>query len=338
MTKERKHIFRGALVCDETCWECRAYDRILPMAFLFGMLVYLLYFVTLSPPLDFPSGSYLRVKDGQTLRQVGETLKSKHIIRSVAVFEALVRFMGNDKKIYAGEYFFSGKQGGWRIAERLAFGDFELTPVRMVFYEGLTAEQMGALLAKRVPDFDAELFIQEGKPNEGYLFPDTYFVLPGSDPLVLLHSMQTNFTNRITAASTSIAKFGKPLSDVIIMASLLEREAADMESRRTIAGILWRRIANGMPLQVDAVFPYYLGRNTFEVTREDLRTDHPYNTYTNKGLPPGPIANPGLGAITAAVTPIKSNYVFYLSDKQGVFHYCVTYSCQQANARKYLGN
>lgn len=336
--KERKHIFRAAAVCDEDCWECRTYDRVLPMAFLMGVLAFLVYFVTLAAPLDFPTGTYLRVKEGQTLREVGQTLKDKHLIRSVAVFEALVRMLGNDKKIYAGEYFFSGRQNGWVVARRLAYGDFELTPIRMVFYEGLTAEQMATLLAKRVPDFDAETFLALGKPKEGYLFPDTYFILPGEDPELVLHAMQNNMEAHLEAASTTIEKFGKPLNEVITMASLLEREAPDIKSRRMIAGILWHRIQIGMPLQVDAVFPYIIGKSSLELTKADLKVDSPYNTYLHKGLPPGPIANPGMNSIIAAVTPTKSSYLFYLSDKEGNFHYCATYACQLANQRKYLGN
>jgi UPF0755 protein len=308
------------------------------MAFLLGVLGYLIYFITLGAPLDFPVGTYLRVSNGQTLEQVAEQLKEKHLIRSTAVFEGLVRVFGNDKKIYAGEYFFPGKESVWTVAQRLAYGDYELTPVRLVFYEGLTAQNMSDLLAKKVPDFDAVTFFTDGKPKEGYLFPDTYFVLPGEDPDLLLRSMQNNFNAHIETASTSIAKFGKPLADVITMASLLEREAADSQSRRMIAGILWHRIAIGMPLQVDAVFPYIIGKSSLDLTKADLQVDSPYNTYTHKGLPPGPIANPGMSSILAAVTPIKSNYLFYLSDKQGNFHYCATYACQLANQKKYLGN
>jgi UPF0755 protein len=336
--RPRKHIFRSAAVCDEDCWECRTYDRILPMAFLAGVLCYLLYFITLAPPLEFPTGTYLRVKEGETLSQVAKELKSRHLIRSAAIFQGLVRLVGNDKKVYAGEYFFPGKENGISVAERLAFGDFELTPIRMVFYEGMTAQQMAALLAKKVPDFDADAFLAEGKKKEGYLFPDTYFVLPGEDYRTLLAAMQKNFDNHIFAASSTIAKFGKPLSDVIIMASLIEREANTAASRREISGILWHRISLGMLLQVDATFPYFLGKNTFQVTKDDLKVDSPYNTYVHKGLPIGPIANPGMDSILAAVQPTKSNYIFYLSDKEGNFHYCITYSCQLANSKKYLGN
>jgi UPF0755 protein len=91
-----------------------------------------------------------------------------------------------------------------------------------------------------------------------------------------------------------------------------------------------------MPLQVDAVFPYIIGKNSLQLTHADLKVDSPYNTYVNKGLPPGPITNPGLDSILAAVNPTKSNYLFYLSDLHGNFHYSVTYAQQLANQRKYL--
>ena len=121
------------------------------------------------------------------------------------------------------------------------------------------------------------------------------------------------------------------------MASLLEEEAATLEDRQIIAGILWRRMAAGMPLQVDAVFPYIIGKNSFELTTNDLKTDSPYNTYTNRGLPPGPITNPGLDSILAAVTPQKTSYVYYLSDHDGNFHYSTTYEQHLQAKAKYLG-
>ena len=115
-------------------------------------------------------------------------------------------------------------------------------------------------------------------------------------------------------------------------------EAPDTKDRRIIAGILWKRITIGMPLQVDAVFPYIININSLQLTKSELQTNSPYNTYTNKGLPPGPIASPGLDAILAAVNPTKTNYLYYLSDLKGNMHYCPTYACQLANQRKYLGS
>jgi UPF0755 protein len=337
MRPKRLHIIRSGAVCDEQCWECRLYDRVLPLAFLAGVLVYLIYFVTLGAPLNFPTGTYLRVPPNQTVAQVAQELKAHNIIRSSSVFEALVRVLSRNRT-YAGEYFFSGKENAIEVARRLAYGDFELVPVRMTFVEGITAKQMSDLLGKKVPDFDANAFLAEAQPREGYLFPDTYYVLPGEDPQILLGAMQSNFQKHIIAASSTIASSTHPLADVVIMASLLEREAPDMHDRQVIAGILWHRMSLGMPLQVDAVFPYILNKPGTQLTHDDLKVDSPYNTYTNKGLPPGAIANPGMTSILAAVTPIKTSYLYYLSDKQGNFHFCATYGCQQNNVRIYYGN
>jgi len=120
------------------------------------------------------------------------------------------------------------------------------------------------------------------------------------------------------------------------MASLLEEEARALETRRIIAGILWNRIKLGMLLQVDAVFPYIIGKNTYEVTLDELQVDSPYNTYKYPGLPVGPISNPGLSAIKASVTPIESKYLFYLSDKAGRMYYAENFEKHKENRIMYL--
>jgi UPF0755 protein len=121
------------------------------------------------------------------------------------------------------------------------------------------------------------------------------------------------------------------------MASLVEEEARTLETRRTIAGILWKRLKLGMPLQVDAVFPYIIGKNTYELSIGDLALDSPYNTYKYAGLPPAPITNPGLDAMLAAVTPTDSPYLYYLSDRNGKMHYARTHDGHLANKAAYLG-
>lgn len=320
--------------------EYRLYNRILPTAFLCGILLFLLYFVTLAAPLGAPAGVYLKVSKGETPAQVAAALEQKNIIRSQGIFLFFSRLFGASKAEVAGEYFFPSAENVITIARRIAHGDYEVVPVKVTIPEGATSKQIGELLDQKLPDFDADTFVSLAKPKEGYLFPDTYFFLPGEDPQEILTALQKNFSNHIETPQMLqlLATFGKPESDVVTMASLLEKEAPGTQDRRIIAGILWHRIALGMPLQVDAVFPYIIGVNSLQLTRQDLQTNSPYNTYTHKGLPPGPIANPGLDAIVDAMTPVKTNYLYYLSDLHGNFHYCATYSCQQANARKYLGN
>jgi UPF0755 protein len=335
----RHHIIRTTQVCDAWCREARMYDRILPLAFLFGVLVFLIYFVTLAPPINFPTGSLLKIKEGTTVAELAGELKQKNIIHSEMVFEAAAKVYGNDR-VVAGEYFFPGAQNALTVAKRIVRGDHELVPIRVTIPEGASSKQMAAILEKNIPDFDTATFLAIATPQEGMLFPDTYFFLPGEDPQLVETALLNNFKLHLadTDLQNAIAKFGKPLSQVLTMASILEKEANNTKDRQNIAGLLWHRIAIGMPLQVDAVFPYIIGVGTFNLTKADLATTSPYNTYVNKGLPPGPIANPSVSSILSAVTPVKSSYVYYMSDLKGNLHFCVTYACQLANQRKYLGN
>ncbi len=316
------------------------YNRLLPTAFLFGILCFLIYFVTLAAPLDFPTATYLKISPGETSAQVAQDLAERQIIQSAPIFTHILALYKKQGEPAPGEYFFPGPEGVIVVAKRIARGDFELTPVRVTIPEGANSHEMGDLLAQKLPDFDEPAFLRDAQPKEGYLFPDTYFFLPGQNPDTVLTMLSNNFANHVAQAQVvqAITTFGKPLPDVVTMASLLEKEAPKTADRKIIAGILWRRIAIGMPLQVDAVFPYIMGKNSFQLTRADLRTPSPYNTYVNKGLPVGPITNPGLDAILDAVTPTKTPYLYYLSDMHGNMHYSKTYAEQLANQKKYLSN
>jgi len=335
LPKKPKHKFISEGTCGPWCVECRMYDRILPTAFLVGVLGFLVYFITLAPPLDFPTASYLKVVSGETSSQVAQALAQKHIIRWPALFIKGMSHFGNGN-VTPGEYFFSGPQNVLTVSRRLARGDFELVPVKVTIPEGLSAEQVSAILTDKIPDFNSEAFLLLAHENQGFLFPDTYFFLPGENATTVVTVMKDNFNTQLAPFASTTASFHKPLSQIVTMASLLEREAPDLKSRRMIAGILWHRISIGMPLQVDAVFPYIIGKNTFQLTKTDLKTDSPFNTYTHTGLPPQSIVNPSLFSIEAAMTPIKSKYLFYLSDLHGNFHYSVTYAGQLANERRYL--
>ncbi|MBI3075161.1 MAG: endolytic transglycosylase MltG, partial [Parcubacteria group bacterium] len=150
-------------------------------------------------------------------------------------------------------------------------------------------------------------------------------------------AMRENFFKKIKPLETAIGDSGKNLHEILTMASLLEEEARAADTRRLIAGILWRRLKIGMPLQVDATFMYINGKNTFELTLEDLADDSsPYNTYTHKGLPPGPITNPGLDSIVAALYPKENPYLFYLADLSGTTYYSRTFDEHKEKKFRYL--
>lgn len=332
------HIMQTANVCDEWCRSWRIYDRILPTAFLFGVLCFLIFHVTIAPPINFPGPTLINISKNETLDSVAQNLKDKHLIRSTTFFIQLAKIFGANSTIVPGEYFFPSSQSIISVARRLAHGNFELVPVKVTLPEGVSTFQMAEILAKKIPDFDKVAFLKAAQTKEGYLFPDTYFFVPGNDPLIVISTMESNFKRKIREPSvaSAIASFGKPISEIVTMASLLEKEANDLKSKKVIAGILWRRLEVRMPLQVDAVFPYIIGKNSLQLTRTDLKVNSPYNTYIHKGLPPGPITNPGIDSILAAVTPVPTTYVFYLSDLNGDFHYSATYTEHLAKQKHYL--
>jgi len=302
----KHHIIRTTQVCDAWCREARMYDRVLPTAFLLGVLVFLIYFVTIAAPLNFPAGSLLKVRQGTTVQDLAAILKEKNLIHSTLVYEAAAKVYG--EHIEAGEYFFPGPQSVLKVAKRIAHGDHELVPVKITFPEGTTAQQMADILDTKLPDFDTDTFIAMAKPQEGMLYPDTYFFLPGEEPELVLTALENNFKLHLadTNVQNAIASSGKSLPEILVMASLLEKEANNLRDRQMIAGLLWHRIDIGMRLQVDAVFPYIIGVNTFELTKSDLATTSPYNTYINKGLPPGPISYSFIDSILSSTTFVKT--------------------------------
>ena len=148
--------------------------------------------------------------------------------------------------------------------------------------------------------------------------------------------LERNFNKKISEIESLVQMFKKPLKDVVIMASILEAEGRIMETRRIISGILWKRLSIGMPLQVDVTIHYIKNDKNTALSLDDLKIDSPYNTYIHKGLPPTPINNPGLETILAAVTPIKSKYLYFLVDKNGIMHYAITHDEHVVNKEKYL--
>ncbi len=316
--------------------ECRAVDRILPAALLIGTLLGSAYLLILSPPDTFPAPSIVKVRSGETLEDVVSDFKARGMVRSKFVLESLVRLLGSDRKVREGSYFFAGRQNALHIAMRLASGDFELNPVRVTVFEGQDARGIGKLLGTKLAPFDVAGFLALALPREGYLYPDTYFFYPGEEPQTVVNAMEHNFSEQTAPLKPALEAFEKTELEVLTMASLLEREARTTQDFRTVAGILWKRISIGMPLQVDAAFGYVLEKPLTELTPADIKRDSPYNTYLNKGLPPTPIGNPSARAVEAAVTPIKSEYLFYLSDRRGTIRYAATYEQHLSNIERYL--
>lgn len=302
-------------------------------SFLFSGII---YYILLSPPDNFDAGGFVRIAKGATIPDTAQYLYDRSFIRSRTVFKLLMRSPLASDKMVAGDYLLDKPISTITIVQRLASGDFNLKSFKVTIPEGVTVKVIADILTKNVTGFDKKEFYNLASTSEGYLFPDTYFISPLANESEIMQMMRDNFFSKISSLRPTILLSARGEKQIITMASLVELEAHKFEDRQMIAGILWNRFDLGMRLQVDAVFPYIIGKNTFQVTTKDLQFDSPYNTYRYKGLPPGPIANPSLDSIKAALNPISSKYIYYLSDKEGGMHYAETYAEHLKNKSKYL--
>jgi len=208
--------------------------------------------------------------------------------------------------------------------------------------EGWTNDDIATYLAQTGPWLAADV-LEADKGKEGYLFPDTYRVYASSTAASVVDKMLKNFDAKLTdELRADITKQGKTVEDIIIMASLIEKEAPinynkeENEDARIIGGIFWNRLKIGQGLQSDATLSYILKDKEDQHSGADLQIDSLYNTYKYRGLPPGPIANPGLLAIRAAIYPATTKYYYFLTTPDRQVIYAKTYEEHLQNKYKYL--
>jgi UPF0755 protein len=317
-------------------WRRHTNRRTMIAILLSAALFLYLWLGILRPPERFPINELVSVPQGESLQEIADTLHESGVIRSPLAFRALMTVLGRARTAQAGDYLFKEPRDLFSVVRAMSIGAFGLEPLRIRVPEGASVAEMARIFSTQLERFDARNFIAQAEPQEGYLFPDTYYFLPNANESIVLQTLRQNFDAQIAAIQPDIDASGHPLSDIVIMASILEREAYNTKDRKLISGVLWNRIERDMPLQVDAVFAYTLGKGTFDLTMADLTSDSPYNTYKFKGLPPTPIGAPSLDSLEAAVNPTPNDYLYFLADKRGVTHYCKTYACQLANKARYF--
>jgi UPF0755 protein len=316
--------------------------KIITVTILLLTIGYILLLVFLSPPPDFPTNQVITIAKGKTFAEVAGEFENESLIRSAFLFESLAWLFGKQAEVKAGEYFFEKKLNALELMEKITSDSYRNNLTKITIPEGYNLRDIGLLFEDRGIWPAEELWKAAGFPatensKEGYLFPDTYYLPITISPQSLTEIMLETFNKKVVQElGADIKNSGRSLSEIIKMASILEEEAMTKEDREIISGILWKRLDKGMALQVDAVFPYIIGKNSFELTLEDLKIDSPYNTYLYKGLPPTPITNPGLGSIKAALYPSETEYWYYLSDKKSKVHYSVTYEEHLRKKEKYL--
>ena len=311
-------------------------DRKFLVRFLACVLVFLFILSPFSAPKDFPSGGIVTIASGESLRGVTTDLVQHDYVRSQMLFLTFATLFGGQRHISTGDYYFQHPKGVIAVAWQIARAHHDLDPVKVTFPEGRDVREMGDILSEKLPGFDETTFLTDALPHEGYLFPDTYFLYPKTDPQSVVDEMQAAFTTQTNGMFTKAALAGRSEKEIVIMASIIEREAKGDDDRAMISGILWNRINRGIALDVDASVAYAVGVSEPDLTKADLAVDSPYNTYIYPGVPPGPIGNPGIEALQAALNPAKTDYLYYLHDSHGTIHYATTYAEHQANIARYL--
>ena len=278
------------------------------------------------------------VKSGDGVKVIAANLAQKNLIRSATGFYVLVKILGIDRQIQAGDFRLNRTMNAKDVAEQLTHG---ITDQWVTILEGWRDEEIAAKLDKDL-NIPEEEFLKYTK--EGYMFPDTYLIPQNATAAAVAQIFLDNFDKKVTVQMRSdAAKSGLTLNDAIILASIVEREGRSAQDKPVIAGILLKRLKNNWPLEVDAALQFALGYQSSDktwwkkyLTDDDKKLDSPYNTYLNTGLPPTPICNPGLESIQAVIYPTDSPYWYYIHDTSGTVHYAKTIQEHNANITKYL--
>lgn len=327
-------------------------------------LVVIIYFHSIySSHYDGVSSVRVDIPLGASLSTVSDILKEKSLINSTTFFKVHARLLNVDRTIKAGRYQIPPHQSPTQILTFLtqeSNGEISITiPEGFTIYEideklaldGFInpgtfiagAQNPSEELKEKYP------FIEKARSLEGFLFPDTYLVFAqGFMPDSLIEKMLDNFKKKVIDSNVFNGAKDYSLTEkrsayeILIMASLLEKEVRISEDFTIVSGLLWKRIAHEWPLQVDASVLYERelqagsANVSRRLTRTDLQKDSPYNTYTQLGLPPGPIDNPGMRSIKAAANPQDSEYWFYITDPQGNAHYARTNEEHEKNKTLFL--
>jgi UPF0755 protein len=275
------------------------------------------------------------VTQGEGIRQIANELKAQGLIKDPIIFFLLIKQKGVGEKIQAGEFQLSPSMSAGKIADVLQLATDD---IRVTIPEGKRAEEIAAIFKDHLPDYQPS-WDQQLIAQNGYLFPDTYSFHKGSDINTIISTMEDNFLKKYAAIPTGqITNFTK--AQIVTIASIVEREAKFPQDRPLVASVIINRLKIGMPLQVDATVQYAIGNPsnwwpTLTDSGNNIAPSSPYNSYTNTGLPPTPISNPGIEALKAVVDAPQTNYLYYVSDKSGVNHYEVTGEEHVADIQKY---
>ncbi|MFH1620973.1 MAG: endolytic transglycosylase MltG [Patescibacteria group bacterium] len=313
-----------------------------------------------SVPADGAPIININIVEGMTVDDVTTLLFEKGLIQSRLAYKIYMLFDKSAQKVKVGSYPLKSGMSYRLIARTIALGPTR-EEVQIKIIEGWSNEAMGLELSKynvSAADWLSEVGSNKnGKPMadnwrqdfsflkdlpadsslEGFLFPDTYRVWKDQLPQGLIAKQLSEFEKRATHLVDEAKKQGRTLHEVVTLASIVEKEVADPEDRKIVAGIFLNRIKRGMPLQSDATISYLTGSGRARSNLDELGIDSPFNTYKYKGLPPAPICNPGETALEAALNPAASDYFYFLTDEEGKTYYAKTLEEHAKNRARAFG-
>lgn len=273
--------------------------------------------LSLSPPADFPAGNAFEVKEGETMHSISVRLKDEHIITSATLFRGWISLLGKDKKVGLGVYDFDIPVSLGAVVAKFVSGPDEPL-LSVTIPEGYTSAEIAAAFKKAIPTLSVAVFLERVHADglDGYLFPSTYYPLPSYTEKDIIAKLKATFDKEYenNFKDEELPKTIATMREALSLAAILEGEAKTPEDMKIVAGILEKRLANGMRLQVDVAS----------------------STYTTAGLPKTPINNPGIQAIDAVFNPTSSSYVYYLTGNDGTMHYSKTFEEHKKNIQKYL--
>jgi len=292
-----------------------------------------------------PAGAVVFVPPGEPFRVVAGRLHNAGLVRHPLLLTAWARYRGLDRTVRSGEYRFT--QALSPIALLDALQSRSDTTRQVTIPEGFTAGQIAALLEEqgyggrdvfRCVMSDIHLlqeFALPGTGVEGYLFPDTYAFSQAAEPIDIVRAMLQRFRQESTALTARRGAVGLSEAEMVTLASVIEKETGQADERRLISGVFHNRLRLGMPLQSDPTVVYLHADPHRPITRADLADPGPYNTYVHRGLPPGPIANPGRAALEAAIDPAATSALYFVSRNDGSHEFSDTLEAHNRAVRQY---
>ena len=309
--------------------------------------------------LNTPAGTgdetvVVEIRPGDSLRTVSRTLEGQGLVGNARLLEIYARGAGYAARLQAGRYALDRTMTPVGMLDMIVSGDAVFDELTVTIPEGwslheietyfedqglFTRErfQQAAVMQQIYRDHPFLAPLEDDTILDGYLFPDTYRVFPDSTPETLVDRMLENFQRRVPQELLDdIASQGRTLHEVLTLASIVQQESANDDEMPQVAGVFWNRLQIGMRLESDATVNYVLGTSKLQPTFADTEVQHPYNTYENTGLPPGPIGNPGLPAIQAAANPAQHDYLFFLHKPSREIVLSRTFSEHLANKARYL--